>query len=154
MGGDRKIINTNRQARHEYFIEETLEAGIALTGTELKSLRDGKGNLKDSFARIERGEVFLYNMHISPYDFGNRYNHDPLRTRKLLLHKGEIIRLSAKLREKGLTLVPTVMYFNEKGKVKLELGLARGKKLHDKREAMAERDAKREIERGMRGKNR
>ena len=149
---EKKIINTNRQARHEYFFEEILEAGIALTGTEVKALREGKGNLKDSFARIENGEVFLYNMHISPYDFGNRFNHNPLRPRKLLLHKAEIIRLRSKMRQQALTLIPVTLYFNEKGKVKLELARAKGKKMHDKRDAIAERDARREIERSVRGK--
>ena len=123
-----------------------------MTGTEVKALREGKGNLKDSFARIENGEVFLYNMHISPYDFGNRFNHNPLRPRKLLLHKAEIIRLRSKMRQQALTLIPVTLYFNEKGKVKLELALAKGKKMHDKRDAIAERDARREIERSVRGK--
>lgn len=146
-----KLIAANRRARHEYFIEESWETGIALKGTEVKSLRLGKGNLNDCFGRVENGEVFLYNMHITPYDFGNRFNHDPLRPRKLLMHRAEIRRLIGKTREKGCTLVPLRMYF-KRGKVKVELALARGKKLYDKREAIAERDARREIERDFRGK--
>ncbi len=149
---ERKNIAVNRRARHDYFIEETFETGIALTGTEVKSLRLGKGNLQDSYAQISNNEIFLQNCHISPYDFGNRFNHDPLRTRKLLMHKEEIRRLFAKTREKGLTLVPLQMYFNEKGRVKVELALARGKKLYDKREDIAERDAKREMDRAVRNR--
>lgn len=147
---ERKNIATNRRARHDYFIEETFETGIALTGTEVKSLRQGKGNLQDSYAMIQNGEIFLHNCHISPYDFGNRFNHDPLRTRKLLMHRAEIRKLFAKTREKGLTLVPLQMYFSEKGKVKVELALAKGKKLYDKREDIAKRDADREVERVIR----
>ncbi|MCL6615157.1 MAG: SsrA-binding protein SmpB [Firmicutes bacterium] len=138
---------TNRQARHDYFILETFEAGVALTGTEVKSLRAGRGNLKESYAEIRDGEVFLVNCHISPYDFGNRYNHDPLRPRKLLLHKAEIRRLYGKTREKGLTLIPLQLYFNERGRVKVELALAKGKKLYDKREEIARRDAERRARR-------
>lgn len=151
---ERKNIAANRRARHEYFIEETFETGIALTGTEVKSLRLGKGNLQDSYALISNNEIFLHNCHISPYDFGNRFNHEPLRTRKLLMHKDEIRRLFAKTREKGLTLVPLQMYFNEKGRVKIELALARGKKLYDKREDIAERDAKREMDRAVKDRHR
>ena len=147
-----KVVTENRKARHDYFIEETYEAGIALTGTEVKSLRLGRANLQDSFARVENGEVFLYNMHISPYDQGNRFNHDTKRVRKLLMHKAEIRRLIGKTQEKGLTLVPLKVYFNSRGLAKLELALARGKKLHDKREAMAERDAKREMAKALREK--
>jgi len=147
-----KVVTDNRKARHDYFIEETYEAGMALTGTEVKSLRAGRANLQDSFARVENGEVLLYNMHISPYDQGNRFNHDPKRVRKLLMHKAEIRRLIGKTQEKGLTLVPLKVYFNSRGLAKLELALARGKKLHDKREAMAERDAKREMAKALREK--
>lgn len=147
-----KVVTENRKARHDYFIEETYEAGIALTGTEVKSLRLGRANLQDSFARVENGEVFLYNMHISPYDQGNRFNHDPKRVRKLLMHKSEIRRLIGKTQEKGLTLVPLKVYFNPRGLAKLELALARGKKLYDKRDAMAERDAKREMAKALREK--
>ncbi|HYH02687.1 MAG TPA: SsrA-binding protein SmpB, partial [Bacillota bacterium] len=121
---ERKSIAVNRRARHDYFIEETFETGIVLTGTEVKSLRLGKGNLQDSYAQIQNNEIYLYNCHISPYDFGNRFNHDPLRTRKLLMHRGEIIRLFSKVREKGLTLVPLQMYFNDRGRVKVEIALA------------------------------
>jgi len=151
---ERKNIAANRKARHEYFIEETFEAGIVLTGTEVKSLRLGKGNLQDSYALIKDNEIFLLNCHISPYDFGNRFNHDPLRTRKLLIHRAEIRRLFAKVREKGLTLVPLQMYFDEKGRVKLELALAKGKKLYDKRDDIAERDAAREMDRVMKDRRR
>lgn len=147
-----KVVVNNRKARHDYFIEETYEAGLALTGTEVKSLRQGRANLQDSFARVENGEVFLYNMHISPYEQGNRFNHDPKRVRKLLLHKSEIRRLIGKTQEKGLTLVPLKVYFNPRGLAKLELALARGKKLYDKRQSMAERDAKREMAKALREK--
>jgi SsrA-binding protein len=147
-----KVITTNRKARHDYFILETMEAGIVLVGTEVKSLRAGHANLKDSYAGIEDGELYLYNAHISPYEMGNRFNHEPTRTRKLLMHAGEIKRLLGKTREKGLTLVPLRLYFSDAGKVKVELGLARGKKTIDKRRAIAERDAKRDIRREIREK--
>jgi len=143
-----KPIIHNRQARHDYFILETIEAGLTLTGTEVKSLRDGRGNLKDSYAEIRGTEAFLVNCHISPYDFGNRNNHDPLRPRKLLLHKEEIRRLLGKIKEKGLTVVPLQFYFNRQGRIKVELALAKGKKLYDKREDAAKRDAERRAERG------
>ena len=141
-----KVIVQNRKARHDYFIEETVEAGIALQGTEVKSLRLGKANLQDSYAQVRDGEVFVSGLHISPYDMGNRFNHDPLRTRKLLLHKSEIVKLGAQVQKKGLTLVPLSMYFKH-GMVKMELAVARGKMLHDKREDIADREAKREIDR-------
>lgn len=144
-------IATNRKARYDYTILETFEAGIVLQGTEVKSLRNGKANLKDSFARADRGEVVLYNLHISPYDQGNRFNHDPLRPRKLLLHRAEIRRLAGKVAERGLTLIPLRLYFKQ-GVAKVELALAKGKKLYDRREAIAERDARREIDRALRGK--
>jgi SsrA-binding protein len=144
-----KIASENRKARHEYHIHENYEAGIALTGTEVKSLRAGKANLQDAFARIENGELWLYNMHISPYEQGNRYNHEPLRTRKLLMHKQEIMKLIGQTKEKGYTLIPLKAYFT-RGKVKIDLGLATGKKLYDKRQDIAERDAKREIDRAFR----
>ena len=131
--GERKVVATNRKARHDYHIEETYEAGLVLTGTEVKSIRQGRLNLKDSFARVEDGEVFLYNMHVSPYSHGNRWNHEPTRTRKLLLHKGEIRRLVGKVQQQGLTLVPLRVYFTPKGRAKVEIALARGKKLWDKR---------------------
>lgn len=146
---DRKSIAINRRARHDYFIEETYEAGIVLTGTEVKSLRSGKGNLQDSYALVKDNELMLLNCHISPYDFGNRFNHDPVRTRKLLMHREEIRRLFGKIREKGFTLVPLQLYFDERGRVKVEIALAKGKKLYDKRDDIAERDAKRNIEKAM-----
>ena len=149
-----KVIATNRKARHDYQIIETMEAGIVLVGTEVKSLRDGRANLKDSYAAVEREEIFLHNAHISHYDKGNRFNHDPIRTRKLLMHAREIKRLIGKTQEKGLTLVPLRLYFNDNGVVKIELGLARGKKSFDKRRDIAERDAKRELDRALKDRNR
>ncbi len=146
-----RVIAQNRKARHLYFIEETFEAGIALLGTEVKSIRAGKVNLKDSYAHVENGELFLYNVHISPYDPANRFNHDPLRTRKLLMHRREIRSLIGKVKEKGYTLVPLSLYFKN-GKVKVELALARGKKDVDKRQTIAERDARREMERAFKEK--
>ncbi|MFQ6092000.1 MAG: SsrA-binding protein SmpB [bacterium] len=143
------VIATNRKARRDYHILQTSEAGIVLTGTEVKSLRLGRANLKDSYARVENGQVYLYGMHISPYEQGNRYNPDPKRKRKLLLHRFEIRRLMGKVQEKGLTLVPLKLYFN-RGNAKVELALVRGKKEYDKRRAIAERDAQREMERGFR----
>ncbi len=148
-----KIISTNRKARHDYHVEETYEAGIVLKGTEVKSVRNARVNLKDSYARIENGEMYLYNMHISPYEQGNRFNHDPLRVRKLLMHKIEISRLYGKITEKGYALIPLKIYLT-KGLVKLELGLARGKKLYDKRRDIAEHDSKREMERAFRERQR
>ncbi|MDY6825950.1 MAG: SsrA-binding protein SmpB [Bacillota bacterium] len=148
-----KIISTNRKARHDYHIEETYEAGIVLTGTEVKSVRNSRVNLKDSYARVENGELFLYNMHISPYEPGNRFNHDPLRVRKLLMHRMEINRLAGKIKEKGYALIPLRIYLSG-GLIKIELGLARGKKLYDKRRDIAERDSKREMERAFREKQR
>ncbi len=143
-----KVVAQNKKARHDYFIEQTMEAGIVLSGTEVKSIRQGKVNLKDSYAMIEGGEVILNGMHISPYEQGNIFNKDPLRDRKLLLHKSEINRLIGYTQQKGLSLVPLQLYF-KRGIVKLELGIAKGKKLYDKRDDMAERDAKREIDRKM-----
>ena len=144
-----KTITVNRKAYHDYSIEETVEAGIALTGTEIKSLRAGKINLAQSFARIENGEAWLINAHIPPYDAGNRYNHEPTRPRKLLLHRDEIGMLAAKANQKRFTLVPLRLYLNKKSLAKLELGLGRGKRLYDKREAMAQRQSDREIERTL-----
>lgn len=141
-----KIVAQNKKARHDYFIEDTIEAGIVLSGTEVKSIRQGKVNLKDSYATIEGGEVMLNGMHISPYEQGNIFNKDPLRDRKLLLHRKEINRLTGLIQQKGLTLVPLQLYF-KRGKVKVELGIAKGKKLYDKRDDIAKRDAKREIDR-------
>ncbi len=147
-----KVVADNRRARHDYHILETFEAGLALTGTEVKSLRLGHANLREGYAAVSGGEVFLYNVHISPYEQGNRYNHEPLRPRKLLLHKEEIRRLIGLTREKGLTLVPLRIYFKN-GKAKLEIALAKGKKLYDKREDIAKRDVEREMARALRGKN-
>lgn len=144
-----KIAAENRKARHDYHIHETYEAGIVLTGTEVKSLRAGKANLKDSYGRVENTEVFLHNLHISPYEQGNRFNHEPLRKRKLLMHRYEINKLIGKVKEKGYTLVPLKIYFTH-GLAKVELALATGKKLYDKRDDMAERDAKREMDRALR----
>ncbi|MGO0122775.1 SsrA-binding protein SmpB [Desulfothermobacter acidiphilus] len=143
-----KVVCENRRARYEYQVLETFEAGMVLQGTEVKSLRAGKASLQDSFARVENGEVWLYNMHISPYEAGNRYNHDPKRPRKLLLHYREIMYLWGRTREKGLTLVPLKCYFRD-GKAKVELALAKGKKLYDRRADMAERAARREMERAL-----
>ncbi|STO00590.1 SsrA-binding protein [[Eubacterium] infirmum] len=145
----RKLIANNKKARHDYFIEETYEAGIALTGTEIKSARLGKVSIKESYARIEKEEVIVYGMNISPYEQGNRFNVDPLRPRKLLLHKREIRKLIGATKLKGLTLIPLTMYINEAGLAKLEIALARGKKNYDKRDAIAKRDASRNMERAM-----
>ncbi len=145
----RKMIANNKKARHDYFIEETYEAGIVLTGTEIKSARHGKVSIKESYARIEKEEMMIYGMNISPYEQGNRFNVDPLRPRKLLLHKREIRKLIGATKLKGLTLVPLTMYINEAGLAKLEIALARGKKNYDKRDAIAKRDASRNMERAM-----
>ncbi len=144
-----KVVAENRKAYHDYFVEEKIEAGILLTGTEIKSIRNGRVNLKDSYARIENGEVWLHQMHISPYEQGNRFNHEPLRTRKLLLNKTEISKLIGKVQLQGLTLVPIKIYL-KRGLAKIDLGVCRGKKNYDKRQDIAEKDAKREIERAMR----
>ncbi|AFV10947.1 SsrA-binding protein SmpB [Thermacetogenium phaeum DSM 12270] len=143
-----KVVAENRKARHDYFIEETYEAGIVLVGTEVKSIRAGKVSLRDSYAEVLNGEVFLQQMHISPYEKGNRFNHDPKRPRKLLLHKREIKRLLGRTMQKGYTLIPLRLYFKN-GWVKVELALGRGKKLYDKREDIARRDAQREIARAL-----
>ncbi|SNB45953.1 SsrA-binding protein SmpB [Geobacter sp. DSM 9736] len=148
-----KLICNNKKAFHEYFIEEKFEAGMVLTGTEVKSLRQGKANLNDAFAQVKSGEAFLNNLHISPYDFGNRENHDPDRMRKLLLHKKEIAKLFGKIREQGYTLIPLRLYFKN-GMVKAELGLAKGKKLYDKREDMKKKDMKRDVAQAMKERNR
>ena len=144
-----RVIAVNRKARHEYHIEEVLEAGLVLMGTEVKSIRGRRVNLKDSYAKVENNEVFLYGMHISPYEQGNRFNHDPLRVRKLLLNRAEIRRLIGVTREKGMALIPLRLYFR-KGLVKLELAVARGKKLYDKRRDLAEKSAQRDVERVFR----
>ena len=143
-----KLIANNKKAYHDYFIDETYEAGVALHGTEVKSLRMGKCSIKESFIRIENGEVFVYGMHISPYEKGNIFNKDPLRVKKLLMHRYEINKLAGKVAEKGYTLVPLQVYFRD-GKAKVEVGLARGKKLYDKREAIAKRDQQREAQKEL-----
>jgi len=147
MAKEKKIVAVNRKARHDYFILETFEAGISLTGTEVKSLRSSKVSMQDSYADVKNGEVWIYNLHISPYEHGNIYNHDPKRPRKLLLNKDEIAYLVGKVKEKGLTLIPLSIYFNERGWAKVELGLAKGKKLYDKRKDLAEKAERRELER-------
>lgn len=141
-----KLIANNKKAYHDYFIDETYEAGVALHGTEVKSMRMGKCSIKESFIRIENGEMFVYGMHVSPYEKGNIFNKDPLRVKKLLMHKYEINKLAGKIAEKGYTLVPLQVYFRD-GKVKVEVGLARGKKLYDKRQDIAKKDQRREAER-------
>lgn len=146
------LVANNKKAYHDYFIEDTYECGIALAGTEVKSLRMGKCSIKEAYVRIEHGEVFVCGMHISPYEKGNIFNKDPLRTRKLLMHSYEIRKLEAKLKEKGLTLVPLRVYFKN-SLVKVEVGLARGKKLYDKRQDIAKKDQKREAERDFKVRN-
>ena len=146
-----KSVCENRKARHDYFIHETYEVGIELKGTEVKSLCSGRANLKDSYAEIKNGEIFVQHMHISIYEQGNIFNHDPLRRRKLLMHKKEILKLFGKTREKGFTLIPLKIYFKN-GKAKMELALASGKHNYDKRAALAEKSAKRDIERAIRDK--
>jgi SsrA-binding protein len=144
-----KVVAQNKKANHDFSIEETYEAGIVLQGTEIKSIRNGRANLKDSYARVEGGEVFLHNMHVSPYEQGNRYNHEPLRTRKLLLHKREIAKLIGATKEEGYALVPLKMYLKN-GYAKVLIGLGKGKKKYDKREDLKKKEAKRDIERAFR----
>ena len=144
-----KTVTLNRRARHEFAIDETLEAGLVLTGTEIKSIRAGKVNLADAYARIERGEAWLVGAHVAPWDGGNRYNHEPKRDRKLLLHRAQIDQLLGKTKSKGLVLVPLRLYIDDRGKAKLELGLGKGKQLHDRRRDIAARDARRELERDL-----
>ena len=146
----KKLIAKNPTARHNYTINSTFEAGIVLTGTEIKSIRNGKVNIKDTYVNIKNGEAFIYGMHISPYEFGNIFNKDPLRNRKLLLHKKEIFKLAGMIKEKSVSLVPISLYFNG-NKVKLEIGIGKGKKLYDKRDALAKRDAQRNIDRALKG---
>lgn len=147
--GAGKVIAQNKKAYHDYFIEETYEAGIVLQGTEIKSIRAGRVNLKDAYAQIKNGEVFLFGMHISPYEQGNRFNHDPTRTRKLLLHRREINKLIGETKEAGYSLIPLKLYLKN-GYAKILLGLAKGKKKYDKREDLKKKEAKREIERAFR----
>jgi SsrA-binding protein len=149
----RKLVASNRKARHDYHIEETWEAGLVLTGTEVKSLRAGRVSLADGFAQVHDGEIFLHNVHIPEYDQGTWTNHEPRRTRKLLLHKDQINKLIGKTQEQGLTLIPLSLYFKD-GRAKVELALARGKRTYDKRHAIAERQAKREADRELRNRNR
>lgn len=145
-----KIIAKNPTARHNYTINDTFEAGIVLTGTEIKSIRNGKVNIKDTYVNIKNGEAYIYGMHIAPYEFGNIFNKDPLRNRKLLLHKKQIFKLQGMIKEKSVSLVPISMYFN-RNKVKLEIGIGKGKKLYDKRQDMAKKDAQRKIDRALKG---
>ncbi len=146
-----KLLAKNPTAYHNYSIESTLEAGIVLTGTEIKSIKNGKSNIKDTYVNIKNGEVFIYGMHISPYEFGNIYNKDPLRTRKLLLNRKEINKLAGMIKQKGISLVPIKMYM-KRNKVKLEIGIGKGKKLYDKREDMAKKDAEMKIQRALKNK--
>lgn len=146
------MVATNRKAFHDYHIEDRVEAGIALVGTEVKPVRAGQVNLRDGFARIERGQVLLYNVHISPYEQGNRWNHEPTRARRLLLNRKEIGRLSGRVQQSGFTLVPLSIYFNERGYAKVELGVAKGKQLWDKRQSIAKRDAEREVRRAVKAR--
>ncbi|ERI11064.1 SsrA-binding protein [Aneurinibacillus aneurinilyticus ATCC 12856] len=148
-----KVLAQNKKARHDYFIEETYEAGVVLTGTEIKSIRRGRVNLKDGYAGIRNGEAWLYNVHISEYEQGNRYNHDPVRTRKLLLHRSEIYKLLGQTKMQGYSLVPLRLYLKG-GFCKVEIGLAKGKKNYDKRESIKQRDAQREMQRALRDRNR
>ena len=147
-----KLVCNNKKAYHDYFIEEKFEAGLELFGTEVKSLRLGKCSIKESFIRIDKGEVYAYGMHITPYEMGNIFNKDPLRPKKLLLHKSEILKLLTKISEKGYTLVPLEVYFKD-GRAKMEFGLCKGKKLYDKREDTAKKDLRRELERDFKVKN-
>lgn len=145
----KKMVANNKKARHDYFIDEVYEAGIVLTGTEIKSIRAGKVSIKESYAKVEKAEVFVYGMNISPYEQGNRFNVDPLRPRKLLLHKQEIRKLIGYTTQKGMTLVPLNMYINEDGRCKMELGVCRGKKNYDKRDDIAKKDAARKMDQAM-----
>ncbi|CAN5179663.1 SsrA-binding protein SmpB [soil metagenome] len=144
-----ETVAVNRKARHEYLITDTFEAGLVLTGTEIKSIRAGKANLSDAYARVEKREAWLMGAHIAPYEAGNRHNHEPRRDRKLLLHRSQIDELMGRAAAKGLTVVPLRLYITSKGRAKVELGLARGKQLHDRRRAIAERDSRRDVEREL-----
>ena len=152
MADSIKLISQNKKAWHDFFIEETYECGISLAGTEVKSLREGKVNLKDSYAHVDNGELFVYGMHISPYEKGNIFNKDPLRPKKLLLHKAEIMKLFGKVQQDGCAIIPLSAYLKH-GRVKMEIALCKGKKLYDKRDDMAKKQANRDIERQMRGKD-
>jgi SsrA-binding protein len=144
-----ETVAVNRKARHEYAIEDTFEAGIVLTGTEIKSIRDGKANLQDAYARVEHGEAWLVGAHIAPWPGGNRLNHEPRRDRKLLLHRVQIDQLLGRVQARGMTVVPLRLYLNERGRAKVELGIGRGKRLHDRRRDIAARDARRDLEREL-----
>lgn len=146
-----KVVANNRRAYHDYFIDDKLEAGLVLTGTEIKSIREGRVNLRDGYVRITDGEAWLTNVHIAPYEQGNRYNHEPLRDRKLLLHRDEIASLIGRARQRGYTIIPLQLYL-KRGRAKIELGLARGKKQYDKRASIAEREAQRDIDRALRSR--
>ncbi|MGN0709922.1 MAG: SsrA-binding protein SmpB [Anaerovoracaceae bacterium] len=150
--GQSKLLANNKKARHDYFIDDTYEAGISLTGTEIKSVRAGKVSIKESYARVENGEVIVYGMNISPYEHGNIFNVDPLRPRKLLLHKKEIRKIGQAVTQQGVTIVPLRLYLNDRGLAKLEIAVARGKKLYDKRDDMAKRDAARKIDRALKSR--
>jgi SsrA-binding protein len=152
MARTEKVVTENRKAFHDYFIDEVVEAGMVLSGTEVKSIRLGRVNLRDSYVRIEAGQAYLFNCHIAPYDKGNRWNHEPYRDRKLLLHKQQIRELLAKTRETGYTLIPIRMYFDSKGRAKLQVAVARGKKVFDKRQSIRERDAQRQIDRVLKAR--
>ena len=147
--GQEKTVAVNRKARHEYSIEDSFEAGLVLTGTEIKSIRAGKVSLTEAYARIDRGQAWLIGANIPPWDTGNRYNHEPKRDRKLLLHRDQILALGIRTKAKGLTLVPLKLYISERGRAKLEIGLGRGKQLHDRRRDIAERDSRRDVERAI-----
>ncbi|KGL43795.1 SsrA-binding protein [Listeria newyorkensis] len=151
--GDGRLLAQNKKARHDYAIEETFEAGIVLQGTEIKSVRNARVNLKDAYARIDRGEIFLHNMHISPYEQGNRYNHEPLRTRKLLLHKKQINKLIGETKEAGYSIIPLKMYIKD-GYAKVLIGVAKGKKKYDKRQDLKSKEAKRDVERAFKERQR
>ena len=149
MARSRKVVANNKKARHDYFVEETYEAGIALTGTEIKSVRAGRVSIKESYAHIYNGEITILGMHISPYEQGNRFNVEPLRERKLLMHKREIFKLAGQIKTDGLTLVPLNVYINEAGCCKVEIGLCRGKKNYDERESIAKKEANRKVDRAI-----
>ena len=149
-----KLIAQNKKAWHDYFIEETYEAGIVLFGTEVKSIRNGKASIKESFEEIKNGEVFILGMNVTPYDFGNRYNQDPIRVRKLLLHRREIAKLLGYTTREGYTLVPLKVYINQRGLIKVEIAVAKGKKLYDKRDTLAKKDADRKIQKAIKDYNR
>lgn len=147
---EKKLIANNKKAWHDYFIDQTYEVGIVLTGTEIKSIRNGKASIKESYAHFDKaGELWVHGMHISPYEQGNRYNVDPLRKRKLLLHKRELYKIEGMTKERGVTIIPLQLYIDKNGRCKVEIGICRGKKLYDKRDAIAKRDAKREMDRRM-----